>query len=44
MIVFCSTMDSVRFVEHFLREAGYQTKCIHGDVPRGAREEAYEKI
>ena len=35
MVVFCNTMDSVRFVENFLREAEYQTNRIHDDVPMG---------
>lgn len=41
VIVFCNTMDSCRFLDCTLREAGYTTSCIHGDVPSSRREEEY---
>ncbi|PXF44152.1 DEAD-box ATP-dependent RNA helicase 39 [Gracilariopsis chorda] len=44
MMVFCNTMDSCRFVDHFLVESGYNTSCIHGDVPLERREKEYESF
>eukprot|EP00178_Gracilaria_changii_P023422 TRINITY_DN708_c0_g1_i1.p1 TRINITY_DN708_c0_g1~~TRINITY_DN708_c0_g1_i1.p1 ORF type:complete len:564 (-),score=72.89 TRINITY_DN708_c0_g1_i1:488-2179(-) len=44
MMVFCNTIDSCRFVEHFLSEAGHVTACIHGDIPLARREKEYESF
>lgn len=44
MMVFCNTMESCRFLDHFLIESGYTTACIHGDVPANRRESEYEKF
>lgn len=41
IIIFCNTMDSCRFVDHFLVESGYTTSCIHGDVPSARRDKEY---
>ncbi|NQZ85706.1 MAG: DEAD/DEAH box helicase [Nanoarchaeales archaeon] len=37
-IVFCMTRDSVNEVTSRLKKAGYNTDCIHGDVPQNKRE------
>lgn len=42
MMVFCNTVDSCRFLDHFLGESGYSTACAHGDVPAERRKEEYE--
>ena len=42
MIVFCNSMDSCRFLDHFLREHGYATANYHGDIPKERREAEYE--
>ncbi|CAN8075440.1 unnamed protein product [Agarophyton chilense] len=44
MMVFCNTIDSCRFVDHFLSEAGHATSCIHGDIPLARREKEYESF
>ncbi|KAI0566693.1 DEAD-box ATP-dependent RNA helicase 39 [Gracilaria domingensis] len=44
MMVFCNTIDSCRFVDHFLREGGHVTSCIHGDIPLARRETEYESF
>lgn len=41
MMVFCNTVDSCRFLDHFLGESGYSTACVHGDVPAERRKEEY---
>jgi superfamily II DNA/RNA helicase len=33
VIIFCNTISSARFVDHFLSESGYTTSCIHGEIP-----------
>lgn len=33
LIIFCNTISSARFVEHYLSECGYTTSCIHGEIP-----------
>lgn len=37
-IVFCMTRDSVNEVTSRLKKAGYNTDCIHGEVPQNKRE------
>jgi len=37
MILFTNTIDSCRFVDHFLQEHGFTTSCIHGAVPTEQR-------
>lgn len=33
VIIFCNTVASCRFVEHYLSERGYQTVNYHGEIP-----------
>ncbi|KAK4534936.1 hypothetical protein CDCA_CDCA03G0961 [Cyanidium caldarium] len=42
MIVFCNSVDSCRFLDHFLREHDYPTANYHGDIPKERREAEYE--
>lgn len=44
MIVFCNTVDSCRFLDHFLAESGYTTSCVHGDVPPTRRDAEYKEF
>lgn len=44
MMIFCNTMDSCRFLGHFLTECGYRVACIHGDVPVERREMEYDSF
>lgn len=37
LIVFCNTISSARFVDHYLAESGYRTSCVHGEVPAERR-------
>lgn len=36
-IVFCNTMDSVRAADHMLREHGYESTTLHGEIPPTVR-------
>lgn len=41
MMVFCNTVDSCRFLDHFLVESGYSTACVHGEIPAERRKVEY---
>lgn len=41
IVIFCNTMDSVRFLDHYLRERGHLAACVHGDVPSTTRAAEY---
>jgi len=41
MIVFANTIDSCRFVDHFLNEHGFTTSCVHGSMPAETRASNY---
>lgn len=41
MIVFCNTIDSCRFLDHYLQESGYTTSCAHGEIPPSRRDIEY---
>lgn len=43
-MVFCSSVDSCRAVEHALRERGLPTLCYHGDVPLEERGRAMQEF
>lgn len=42
VMVFCNTVDSCRFLDHFLQEHGFTTANYHGDIPKEKREFEYE--
>ncbi len=42
VIVFCNTIDSARFLDHYIRERGHTTSCVHGEVPSARRAQEYE--
>lgn len=42
IIIFCNTIDSARFVEHFLSESGYTTASVHGNIPPHRRQEEFQ--
>ena len=42
VIVFCNTIDSTRFVDHYICERGHSTSCIHGEVPSTRRMTEYD--
>uniref|UniRef100_A0A7S0ZAY7 RNA helicase n=1 Tax=Timspurckia oligopyrenoides TaxID=708627 RepID=A0A7S0ZAY7_9RHOD len=44
MIIFANTIDSCRFVDHFLQEHGFTTSCIHGGVPAETRASNFKKF
>ena len=33
VMVFCNNIQSCRFVDHFLNQAGIKTACYHGGIP-----------
>jgi superfamily II DNA/RNA helicase len=39
-LVFCSSMDSCRAVEHTMRERDIDTVCYHGEMPIQARKQS----
>eukprot|EP00170_Pyropia_yezoensis_P007709 contig_31739_g7733 len=41
-MVFTNTVDSCRWVDHFLVERGYTTSCVHGSMPPPRRDAAYD--
>lgn len=43
-MIFCSSVDSCRAVEHALRERGLPTLCYHGDVPLEERGRAMQEF
>ena len=43
-MIFCSSVDSCRAVEHALRERGLPTLCYHGDVPLDERGQAMQRF
>ncbi len=43
-MIFCSSVDSCRAVEHALRERGLPTLCYHGDVPVEERGRAMQEF
>ncbi|GAB0490927.1 hypothetical protein MMPV_002168 [Pyropia vietnamensis] len=42
IMIFTNTVDSCRWVDHFLVERGYTTSCVHGSMPPPRRDEAYD--
>lgn len=44
IIVFCNTVESCRFVGHFLQECGVRVACAHGDMPPAVRDEEWAKF
>lgn len=42
VMVFTNTVDSCRWVDHFLVERGYTTSCVHGSMPPPRRDAAYD--
>jgi superfamily II DNA/RNA helicase len=42
VMVFCNTVDSCRFLDHFLQEHGFTTANYHGDIPKERRIIEYE--
>lgn len=43
-LVFCSSMDSCRAVEHTVRERDIPTVCYHGDMPIPLRKDAMARF
>lgn len=44
VMVFCNTVDSCRFVHHYLEETGIPAVCVHGDMPATLREREYARF
>lgn len=41
IIVFCNTIASARFVEHYVRERGHTASCMHAAIPSIRRADEY---
>lgn len=44
MIIFCNTISSCRFLDHDLREMGFNTTSYHGDIPVDQRPVNFRKF
>eukprot|EP00172_Hildenbrandia_rubra_P000130 Plantae.Rhodophyta-Hildenbrandia_rubra.ctg10583.p1 GENE.Plantae.Rhodophyta-Hildenbrandia_rubra.ctg10583~~Plantae.Rhodophyta-Hildenbrandia_rubra.ctg10583.p1 ORF type:complete len:562 (-),score=92.71 Plantae.Rhodophyta-Hildenbrandia_rubra.ctg10583:242-1927(-) len=44
IVIFCNTIDSCRFVDHFLSESGYVTSSVHGSIPPDRRDAEYKSF
>lgn len=44
LIIFCNTISSARFVEHFLSESGYSTASVHGEIPPERRANEFQSF
>lgn len=44
VMVFCNTVDSCRFVHHYLVEIGITAICVHGEMPALLREREYARF
>lgn len=44
VMVFCNTVESCRFVHHYLTEIGIQAICVHGEMPAVLREREYARF
>jgi len=44
VLVFCNSAESARATEHYLRERGMATACLHGDIPPKLRKENWDRF
>ena len=44
VLVFCSSVDSCRAVQHHCNDEGIKAVCYHGDMPVTLRQEAMEQF
>lgn len=44
VMIFCNTVESCRFVHHYLTEINIAAVCVHGDMPAVMREREYARF
>ncbi|KAA8491354.1 DEAD-box ATP-dependent RNA helicase 39 [Porphyridium purpureum] len=44
MIMFTNSIESCRFVDHFLSEHGFSTSCMHGKIPAETRAANFQQF